>query len=473
MKDNKLGFIPLVGMVIGSIVATGVFSLPADMSSQASAGAIIIGWCITGVGIIALALVFQALVIRKPELKGGIYSYARAGFGNFVGFTNGWGYWISATLANISFYVMLFNALKYFFPVFGNNILAFIGSSFIVWFMMFLVLKGVKEAAFLNLIATIGKLIPILIFIVCAFMAFKISTFKIDFWGTENLALGGIGLQVKNTMLITLWVFVGIEGVGIISGRAKKMSDVGKATVLGIIAILLLYIFVSILSLGVMQQSELAALETPSMAYVLESIIGPAGAFIVNLAIIISLCGALIGWTIITAEITYVMAKDGLMPKALAKENKVESASNSLILYSVVAQIFIIVTYSSESTYQIVYSLATSAILIPYLFAALYAFKVAYVGKEYLGENKTRIKDMIIAAVSSVYSLWLIYAAGVDYIMMVMIIYALGIPLYVLGQKKKNETVFTSKEKIVAGGLGLLCLTAVILLATGKINPLG
>ena len=98
----------------------------------------------------------------KPELKGGIYSYASAGFGDFLGFNSAWGYWISALLCTVSFSALLFGALAYFFPVFGegNNLASVVGASALVWFYAFLVSRGIKEVTGVNAVITISKIVP-------------------------------------------------------------------------------------------------------------------------------------------------------------------------------------------------------------------------------------------------------------------------------------------------------------------------
>jgi len=109
---GTLGLLPMMALVIGSMVGGGVFSLPQNMARGASAGAITIGWLITGIGMLALAFVYRSLSTRKPMLDAGPYSYARAGFGNFVGFNSAWGYWLSAWIGNVSYAVLIFGALS-------------------------------------------------------------------------------------------------------------------------------------------------------------------------------------------------------------------------------------------------------------------------------------------------------------------------------------------------------------------------
>ena len=161
MSDStqKLRLGALIALVVGSMVGGGIFSLPQNIAASASAGATLIGWLITGVGMLTLAFVFQTLANRKPDLNGGVYAYAKAGFGDYMGFSSAWGYWISAWIGNVSYMVLLFSTLGYFFPVFGegNTLPAIICASIVLWLLHFLVLRGIREAAFINTITTIAK----------------------------------------------------------------------------------------------------------------------------------------------------------------------------------------------------------------------------------------------------------------------------------------------------------------------------
>jgi len=162
--DNKLGVGALTALVIGSMIGAGVFSLPQNMASVASPVAVMIGWTITGIGMIFLALSFQKLTELKPEIDSGVFGFARAGFGDFIGFCSAWGYWFSAMLANVSYLVIVFSTLGLLFDtpdlvIFGagNTLISMIGASILLWVMHALVLRGVKTAALINMITTFAK----------------------------------------------------------------------------------------------------------------------------------------------------------------------------------------------------------------------------------------------------------------------------------------------------------------------------
>src|SRR3954471_15556286 len=134
-EPGKLALLPLVALVVGSMIGGGVFNLPRDMSVAASPGAIVIGWAITGLGMLMLAFVYQGLAVRKPDLNAGPYAYAKAGFGDFIGFKSAWGYWVSAFLGNVAYAGAIFSALSHFLPFFGagNNLASIAGASICLW----------------------------------------------------------------------------------------------------------------------------------------------------------------------------------------------------------------------------------------------------------------------------------------------------------------------------------------------------
>jgi arginine:ornithine antiporter/lysine permease len=218
-----------------------------------------------------------------------------------------------------------------------------------------------------------------------AVIAFNWDRFHFDFWGqagTGDNALGSVMDQVKSTMLVTLWVFIGIEGASVYSARAANRADVGRATLLGFAGALAIYVLVSLLARGLMTQPELAGLKVPSMAGVLEAAVGGWGAALINLGLIVSVGGAFLAWTLLCAEIPYVCGKDGTFPKWFAGENAAGSPVNSLWVTNGLIQLFLLVSYFSQNAYHFFYFIASVAILPPYVFSGAYALKLAHLGRD-------------------------------------------------------------------------------------------
>ncbi|MCQ4248264.1 arginine-ornithine antiporter [Pseudomonas stutzeri] len=450
-NPRQLKLSALVALVVGSMIGGGVFSLPQNMAASASAGAILIGWAITAVGMLSLAFVFQTLANRKPELDAGVYAYAKAGFGDYMGFSSAWGYWISAWIGNVSYFVLLFSTLGYFFPIFGegNTLPAVIGASAVLWGVHMLVLRGIQQAAFINLISTIAKIVPLLLFVVIAAVAFRLDVFTADFWGQGNTELGSVMQQVRNMMLVTVWVFIGIEGASVYSARAERRSDVGKATVIGFVSVLALLVLVNVLSMGIMNQAELAGLKNPSMAGVLEQVVGRWGAILISVGLVVSLAGALLSWTLLCAEILFAGARDHTMPSFLRKENADHVPANALWLSNGLIQLFLIITLFNASTYLSLLYLATSMILVPYFWSAAYAVLVGLRGESYEGQPGERRKDLAIAIVATLYALWLLYAGGVQYLLLSALLYAPGALFFAKAKHERGQPVFSALEKAI------------------------
>ncbi len=474
-SDDRLGLWSLIALVVGSMIGGGVFSLPQNMAKGASPGAVMLGWLISGVGILALALVYQGLSMRKPALDAGPYAYARAGFGDFIGFNSAWGYWLSAWIGNVSYAVLIFGALSYFVPAFGaegNTWQAILGASICLWAIHALVLVGVRQAAIVNVVTTIAKLAPIFIFIVALLAVFHLPTFKLDLRGAGVPDLGDVMTQVKSTMLVTLWVFIGIEGASVVSARAARRDDIGRATILGFLVSLAVYLLVSLLSFGIMTQPELAALPgTASMADVLEKVVGPWGSVLVRIGLVVSVAGAFLSWTLFAAEIPYRAASEGMLPDIFASENGKGSPSGALWITNILVQFFLILTLYANSTYLALFYIASTAILVPYVLSGAYAVKLALSGEGYRA-GEARGRDMVVGALATVYGAWLVYAAGPNYLLMCAILYALGIPFYWWARQERGERAFTGVEGLIALAIVIAAGIASYLMWTGAISAL-
>jgi hypothetical protein len=274
-SPHKVGLIALTLLVISAMVGGGVFNLPQNMAQSASLVAVLLAWLISGLGVFFLARTFQALADVKPELKSGIYSYSSVGFGKYAGFQIAWGYWLSSAFGNVGFGVLLMDTINYFDPPYfqgGNTWEAVLGASAVFWVMNWLVLRGMRGASALNVIGTIAKFIPIFVFIAVVALAMKAGLWTSAFWGNVNAnvshakPLGSLLVQVKSTMLVTLWVFIGIEGAVVMSDKSDAKT-VSRATLLGFLVTTALYVLVSILPFGVETQAMIAAINGGDHGY--------------------------------------------------------------------------------------------------------------------------------------------------------------------------------------------------------------
>ena len=446
---GKLGIFRLVASVITLILGAGVFTLSGDQAAHGANGAAILtAWGISAVGVLCLVMTFFALSRLKPQLKGGIYSYAAAGFGDFLGFNSAWGYWISAILCTVSFSALLCGALSYFFPVFGtgNNLASVIVASCIIWFYAFLVSRGVKEAAGVNLIITISKFVPIFVALtaIIFFQKFDVNIFM------ENMAHGSVeGMsffeQVSGTMMVTI----------------------------AFVCVLTIYLLVSTLSMGVMPLSELSELSNPALAGVMERAVGPWGATLINGGVVLSLVGAMLGYTVLSAECPYEAAAQGGFVKAFARVNKKGAPIVTLVVTNLIIEMFLVIMLFSESTYQFFYALSAGMILLPYLLSAAYFAKVAFTeAGSFKGKLGVPVPVWRVFAVFGViYSVFLAWASGAVGVTLMSILYAPGILVYIKGKKERNQPFLENTlDRVVAAIILIAAIVSIGLLVTGTVS---
>ena len=285
----------------------------------------------------------------------------------------------------------------------GDTVVAVIASSVGVWLFFYLILRGVKEAAVINRIATIAKVVPILVFILIAAIAFKGHVFADNFWGGSDYGVrsfSSIFEQAKGTVLITAFVFLGIEGASVYSRFARKREDVGRATVIGFLSVLSVFALVTLLSYGSLPQGELATLDQPSMASVLESIVGHWGSIFIRVGVVLSVLGAYLAWTLMAAEILYIPAKTDDMPKFLARTNAKDVPVTALVMAAGLVQLLLILLLFTSDALNFMLDLTVALSLIPYLLAAAYALKLTLTRETY-PNGKSLAGDMACRGVGN------------------------------------------------------------------------
>jgi len=468
---EKVSLPTLTAMVVGSMIGSGVFLLPRRFGAETGVVGAIIAWAIAGTGMLMLAFVFQRLAMRKPELDAGIFAYAKAGFGDYVGFNSAIGYWASACAGNTSYWVVITATMSALIPGLGagDTVLAVVVSAVGVWLFAFLVMRGVKDAAVINYVVTIAKVVPILMFIVIAIIAFKADVFADNFWGAKDYSAASVFEQARGTMLITVFVFLGIEGASVYSRMARRREDVGRATVIGFLSVLSVFALVTLVSYGVMPQSTLAGVSQPSMAAVLESIVGPWGSIVIRVGVIVSVLGAYLAWTLMAAEVLYIPAKSEDMPRFLARTNRHGAPVTALIMAACMISLLLVALLFAADALDFMLDLTAALSLIPYLLAAAYALKLT-ITRETYDAGKSFVPDMIIAAVATAYTLFLVSAAGVDKLLLSCILYAPAAALYFIARRERGLRVFRPAEAALFGVIVLGAVAGVVSLATGAIE---
>lgn len=467
---RKVSVLTLAAMVVGSMVGGGIFTLPSQFGAATGVLGALIAWTIAGLGMLMLALVFQSLAVRRPDLDNGIYAYAQAGFGNYAGFNAAWGYWASNVVGNVFYLTFTMASIGAFVPGLGtgNTVLAVVLASCVVWLIHVLIVRGVREAAVINRIVTVAKIVPIGVFVVIVALAFDAGTFGANLLGRDTGA--SLFQQVRDTMLVTTFVFLGIEGASVYSRMARRREDVGRATLLGLGSTLALFASVTLVSYGVLPRRDLAAAAEPSMGAVLESVVGDWGATLIDAGVIVSVLGAYLAWTLLNAEVLYMPARTELMPRVLARASRDGTPVAALIATNVSVQLFLLVVLVVDDALDFLLALDTALTLLPYLLACAFAVKLAVTGQTYERDADRRRRELVIASLAVAYALFLVYAAGVEYVLLGCIVYAPGVFVYRRARRELGERVFTRGELVACTAVwGLACL-GIVLIATGVVG---
>jgi arginine:ornithine antiporter/lysine permease len=459
-------FVALTAMVVGSMVGAGVFSLPRRFATETGVYGALIAWLIAGTGMLMLAFVFQTLAVRKPQLDSGVYAYAKAGFGEYLGFFSGFGYWASACVGNVTYWVLIMSTVGAIAPWLGEGDTppAIALSTIGIWLFAWLILRGVREATTINKIVTVAKVIPILVFVVLAIFELDVDVFVDNLSGGTNA--GSLFDQVNGTMLATVFVFLGVEAASVYSRWARRREDVGRATVLGFLSVLAVFASVTIVSYGIMPRAELAELRQPSMAGVLEAAVGGWGAVFVSVGLIVSVLGAYLAWTLMAAEVLFVAAKDDDMPRFLRRVNKVDAPVASLIMTTILIQVMLFVTMASENAFDFSLNMTSALTLFPFVLSAGYALKLGVTRDSYETRPEGRSRDLVVAGLATVYTVFLLYAAGPKYMLLSLIIYAPASVLFVMARREQGRRLFSPGELVILvvsiGGavLGVVALVA-------------
>ncbi|MDX3525748.1 basic amino acid/polyamine antiporter [Streptomyces sp. ID05-39B] len=465
----KLSLMTLSMMVVGSMVGAGVFSLPRRFAEETGVAGALIAWAIAGTGMLMLAFVFQSLAMRRPDLDAGVYAYAKAGFGEYLGFFSAFGYWASACVGNVTYWVLIMSTIGAIWPALGDGdtILAVVLSSIGLWAFFLLIKQGVKEAAAINRIVTVAKVVPILVFVILALFCLDTDVFA-DNWGGADYA-GSLFDQIRGTMLATVFVFLGVEGASVYSRHAQRRKDVGLATVLGFLSVFAVFASVTIVSYGIMPMGEIADLRQPSMAGVLEHAVGTWGKVFVSVGLIVSVLGAYLAWTLMAAEVLFVAAKDDDMPRFLRRATPDDVPVPALVMTTVLVQVVLIITLFSGDAFNFALDLTSALTLIPFLLAAAFALKTS-LQPDPLAERESSRRDLAVALLATLYTAFLLYAAGPRFILLSFIVYAPATILFVMARREQGRRPFSPGELVICAVSIAGAVMGVTALAAGWIN---
>ncbi len=430
-EKGKIGLWTTTCLVIGNMIASGLFMLPATLSIYG--GISLIGWLISGAGALCLALVYSWLSKLQPLATGGPYAYTRDGMGHFAAFLVAWGYWISCWCTNAAIAVAFVSYLTAFIPALGNNSMLAVGTGLsAIWFLTWINTKGIREAGLVQVITTILKLAPLLVITIGGlfylnsdhFIPFNVST-------QSNLS------AITSATTLTLFAFLGLESATIPSGNIKNAEKtVSRATIIGTLLTTLIYIAGTIAVMGLIPPSVLTQSQAP-FADAAASIWGEEARYLVAGGAVISTFGALNGWILIQGQMPMAAARDNLFPRIFAKENKNGTPAMGIVISSILISILMSMNFSRNlaDTFTFMVLLTTLTVLVPYLFSIISFVMIA---------SKLRqlnVFKLSIAIIGFLYSMWAVIGAGQETVYWGFVLLMAGLPFYAYIQIKKNSSL--------------------------------
>ncbi len=416
-SHKKLGVLAATSLVVGNMIGSGIFLLPASLA--AFGGISIIGWLVSSVGAVCLAVVFSSLSKIFPK-TGGPYIYAKEGFGDFAGFLVAWGYWISVCATNAAITIAMLSYLKVFVPALESSNYLSVGIGFIVvWLLSFVNTRGIYSAGIVQTITTLLKIIPLILVTI-------VGTFYIDWQHFIPFNISGLPTleAIVQTTALTLFAFLGVECATIPSESVKNNRTIRLATMWGTSIAIIIYVCSSIVILGLIPPEVLVNSSAP-FADGAGIVLGESGKKFVALGAVISTFGALNGWILISGQIPLAAAKDKMFHQIFAQVNKQGSPAKGIVISSVLVSVLLFLQLDEglHKAFEFLILLSTLTVLIPYLFSSITYLMTA---KQHNGQTKV----LLIGLMAFLFSLFAVYGCGKDVVFWGFLFLMASLPIY-------------------------------------------
>lgn len=424
---RQLGFWMCLALVVGNMIGSGVFLLPASLAPYGLNS--IVGWIFTATGGVLLAIVFAQLSRIYPQ-AGGPYLYPRVAFGECCGFVMAWGYWMSVWVGNAAIAIGSVAALSELVPALrtteGAPALTAVA---MIWILTFINWRGVKQVGVLQLVTTVLKLMPLLAVIILAFVLLAgndTSLIKVE---PQPFTISAMTAAA----ILTLWPLLGLESATVPAENViDPTRNIPRATLWGTIVTAIIYVIACSAVILLIPGSQLKDSNAP-FADLMRLFWGNWAASALALFVFISGFGALNGWILIQGEMPRVLAREKIFPQLFAHESRYRTPDYSLFITSTLVTIVMLMNYSGSmvNVFTFIILISTSAYLVMYLFCSLAAFKLALRGD--MGVRGRRLLWLLaVAMLGALYSAWTLWGAGKEAFLWGMGLFALGLPLYFL-----------------------------------------
>ena len=421
-------------LVCGNMIGSGVFMLPSTLAQVSGPLPTLIAWILTTAGSILIAISFANLGSKYPS-TGGAYQYTKTAFGEFTGFLSAWLYWNGSWIGNAAIVVALASYMSSIIPALNSPIISILFTSGVLWAITLINIFGVKKAGKLQSFATVFKIGFFAVFIIVAFVNFDVSNLMPLIPVDKGLS------TIPIAATSTLWAFVGLESATVTAGEMKDPErNVKKSTIYGMIIASVIYILISLGSMGVMSNTELSLSSAP-LTDILTLALGSRVGKILTIAVAVCILGTTIGWILSTARVSYAAGIDGVFPKFFGKIHpKYQTPVNSLVIGSVLVNILLIMNFqkSMVSAFTFITLLATLSFLPVYLLGVGAEIMLMFKGEEEFN-LKIFLKKSSLALLAFVYTLWTIYGSGAETVMWGFILMLIGIPFYIYNHHKNKH----------------------------------
>ena len=424
-ERRELGFWTAVALVVGNMIGSGVFLLPASLA--AFGGLSLLGWVVSATGSVLLAMVFARFARLDPS-AGGPYAYTRHAFGDLPGFLVAWGYWISVWCANAALAVAFVGYLDPFLPsIVRSPSRAALLAVATVWVLTVVNIRGVRGAGRLQVVTTALKVMPLAVVAIAGLALFEPAHFAIAESGAA--AIGG---RLMAVVTLTLWAFLGLECATIPAGLIRDPDrTIPRATIVGTLLAAVIYILSTIGVMSLVAPGALAVSTAP-FADAARAIGGDGAARLVAIGAAISCFGALNGWILIVGQLPLAVARDGLFPRLFTRVTSRETPAAGMILAGVLSTALIAMNYSRGlvDLFTFIILLATLSTLVPYTTCSLAALLMS-TGRLERWRAAASTTAAVVAALALVYSLVAIAGAGGEVIGWGSVLLAAGLPVYI------------------------------------------
>ncbi|OGT07089.1 MAG: hypothetical protein A2X78_04135 [Gammaproteobacteria bacterium GWE2_37_16] len=414
MNDNKtkpLTLIPLIALVVGNMVGSGIFLLPADLAKFGTAS--LFSWVFTVIGAFLLAKVLSQNSRLVPK-TGGPYAYAKEGFGKFIGFQTAYCHWLSMWVATAALAIALTNYLGMLFPVLDKlNLDCFI-ALLAIWGMAIVNMFGIRLVGKVQVFTVILKLVPILLIVLLGWFYFHPDYIWQDL--QQSIQQGGVNFHsISSAASLTLWAFIGIESATIpYASLANPSRDIPLATFWGTLIAAVLYVASSTVIMGMLPKDMLVNSLSPFVT-ASEMIMGSWGKWVMLLGASVSCLGALNGWTCLYGQVAMAAADDGLFPRLFALRNKRGVPAIGIGMSAILGSIVLIIAMHANMAeqFKVIIAMASFASLIPYLYSSIANILIMQKQRQMLNLTlKKRFVYFGVAFLAAVYSFWALCGAG-------------------------------------------------------------